>query len=321
MLLLLGDGGWLPPAIEARPQFVVVSFDGAGDAPDLSRWLAVGETSHAHFTFFLSGVYLLAGDRAQLYAAPQHRAGASDIGFAIAPDGTDVRENIADLIRTLNAADDAGHEIASHFNGHFCGRAAGAVRYWGPADWARELAAFDDLVAQAGPHNGLPGIHATFRRVIGARTPCLEGSLPVVRSALATAGYRYDASEPADRGPYRSDGLWEIPIPLMEVTGAGYRTLATDYNLYLNQSGGEDADPALLPALREQALATYRDLFRSHYEGTRDPVIFAHHFEDWNGGIYSDALEQVLREVCGRRDVRCVPYRELVDALDGWTAR
>ena len=102
----------------------------------------------------------------------------------------------------------------------------------------------------------------------------------------------------------------------MEVAGARYRTLATDYNVYLNQSQAEDADPALLPALRAQALATYRQYFRSHYDGSREPVVFAHHFEDWNGGIYSSALEQVLAEVCGRRDVRCVSYRELVDTLD-----
>ena len=314
-LLLFGDAGWLPPAVTPPLQFVVVGFDGAGDAADLRHWLEVGASVHARFTFFLSGVYLLAGDRAQLYVPPRHRAGASDIGFAIAPAGTDVRSNIEDLVATLDRADAAGHEIASHFNGHFCGRSAGAVGSWGPVDWQREIAAFADLVASVGPHNDLPGVEATFAPT-GARTPCLEGMLPFERQALAAAGYRYDASEPADRAPYRAEGVWEIPIPLLDVAGAGYRTLATDYNLYLNQSQAEDADPLVLPELRAQALATYRDYFRSHYDGSREPVVFAHHFEDWNGGIYSSVLEQVLAEVCGRSDVRCVTYRELVDALD-----
>ena len=227
-----------------------------------------------------------------------------------------MRSNIEDLVAALDRADAAGHEIASHFNGHFCGRSAGAVGSWGPEDWRREIAAFADLVANVGSHNDLRGAAATFGPALGARTPCLEGMLAFERQALAAAGYRYDASEPADRGPYRAEGVWEIPIPLMDVAGAGYRTLATDYNLYLNQSQAEDADPALLSTLREQTLASYREYFRSHYEGSREPVVFAHHFEDWNGGIYSSVLEQVLAEVCGRRDVRCLSYRELVDALE-----
>lgn len=316
MALLLGDFGWIPPATPPQVQYVVVSFDGAGDSADVDRWLAVGRAVDAHFTLFLSGVYLLAGDRAERYRPPRHAAGSSDIGFAIALPGTDVRVDIAQLVRALNDADGAGHEVASHFNGHFCGRGAGGISTWGPADWRTEIAAFADLVDHVGAHNDLSGVAPTFGAVIGARTPCLEGILPFEREALAAAGYRYDASEPADRGPYRADGVWEIPIRSMEVAGASYRTLATDYNLYLDQSQAEDADPALLPALRAQAVATYRAYFRRQYDSAREPVMFAHHFEDWNGGIYSSALEQILAEVCRMRDVRCVSYRELVDVLD-----
>jgi len=316
LVLLFGDGGWVPSAGPARVQYVVVSFDGAGDAADLKRWTAIGATTDARFTFFLSGVYLLAGDRAQLYRPPQHRPGASDIGFAIAPRGTDVRANIGDLVAALNDAHATGHEVASHFNGHFCGRSAGAVAAWGPNDWRREIAAFDFLVGHVGENNELVGLTTMFSAPVGARTPCLEGVLTFERQALAAAGYRYDASEPADRAPYRTDGVWEIPIPLMDVASAGHRTLATDYNLYLDQSQAVDTDPAAWPALRDQVIATYRAYFWSHYDGSRKPVIFAHHFEDWNGDIYSSALEQVLAEVCRVRDVRCVPYRDLIAALD-----
>lgn len=315
LVILFGDGGWIPPATPAAMQYVVVSFDGAGDAADVRRWSAVGEATGARFTFLLSGVYLLAGDRAQLYGPPAHRPGASDIGFAIAFPGTDVRANIRDLVASLNEADAAGHEVGSHFNGHFCGRSAGAVGTWGSDEWRREIAAFEQLVRNVGTNNELPGLTTTFRASVGARTPCLEGMLAFERQALAAAGYRYDASEPADRAPYRTDGLWEIPIPLLDVAGTGYRTLATDYNLYLDQSHAEDADPALWPSMRDQVLATYRAYFWSHYDGARQPVVFAHHFEDWNGDIYSSALEQVLAEVCHVRDVRCVPYRELVESL------
>jgi hypothetical protein len=320
MLLLLGDGGWLPPARPAPSQFVVVSFDGAGDAADVDRWVAVGARTNARFTFFLSGVYLLAGDRAQIYRPPQHHPGASDIGFAIAFPGEDVRVNIGRLVRSLNDADAAGHEVASHFNGHFCGRAAGAVGSWGPADWGHEIEAFRDLVTNVDAHNDLGGASVAFDARGGARTPCLEGVLAFERGALGAAGYRYDASEPADRAPYRADGIWEIPIQLMRVAGTADRTLATDYNLYLYQSQATDADPADLASLRAQALATYRSYFWTHYEGAREPVIFAHHFEDWNDGLYSSVLEQVLAEVCVLRDVRCVSYRTLVDELDARSA-
>lgn len=315
--LLLGDFGWIPPATPPQTQYVLVSFDGAGDSADVDRWLAVGRAVDAHFTFFLSGVYLLAGDRAERYRPPRHAPGSSDIGFAIALPGTDVRANIAQLVRALNDAAAAGHEVAAHFNGHFCGRGAGAVGSWGPADWRAEIAEFTELVGWVGPNNDLSDVAPTFGPAVGARTPCLEGILPFERQALAAAGYRYDASEPADRGPVRADGVWEIPIRSMEVAGTPYRTLATDYNLYLDQSQAEDADPALLPAFRAQAIATYRAYFRRHYEGNREPMMFAHHFEDWNGGIYASALEQLLAEICRMRDVRCVSYRELVDVLDG----
>lgn len=321
LLLLVGDNGFPGPGPEPRPQYVIVSFDGAGDVEHLDHWTNVGDRVGARFTFFLSGVYLLAGDRAARYQPPRHPSGVSDIGFAIAPAGTDVRHNVADLVRSLNAAADAGHEIASHFNGHFCGRSPGAVGGWGPADWSREIDAFDDLVAHVAEHNDLAATQTRFGRVIGARTPCFEGIPAFERQAIAAHGYRYDATEPGGGAPYRVDGIWEIPVPLMDVAGAGYRTLATDYNLYLNQSGAVDVRPDEARALRAQAYASYRALFWSRYDGARDPVIIAHHFEDWNDGAYSSALEQLLAEVCGLRDVRCVTYRDLIDALDGVTPR
>src|SRR5438128_5751401 len=46
--------------VPLRPlQFVVVSFDGSGGARMWGYWRAVARRAHAHFTFFVSGVYLL----------------------------------------------------------------------------------------------------------------------------------------------------------------------------------------------------------------------------------------------------------------------
>ena len=58
------------------PQFVVVSFDGAGGDRLWPYWRSVARRSHAHFTFFVSGVYLL--DEAR--RTPTTRRGTSPDG-------------------------------------------------------------------------------------------------------------------------------------------------------------------------------------------------------------------------------------------------
>ena len=75
-------------------------------------------------------------------------------------------------------------------------------------------------------------------------------------------------------------------------------------------------DDRRVARLRAQALATYREYFRSHYDGSREPVVFAHHFEDWNGGIYMRAVDQVVKNVCTKKGVKCVSFKELADWLD-----
>ncbi len=45
-------------------------------------------------------------------------------------------------------------------------------------------------------------------------------------------------------------------------------------------------------------------------------MIIGNHFEDWNGGIYMDAVEDVMKTVCRKDGVRCVSFRQLTDWLD-----
>src|SRR5881398_355852 len=72
-----------PPRRPARPpQFVVVSFDGSGGIRLWPYWRAVARRAGAHFTFFVSGVYLVPDTKRLRYRAPRHRAGESDIWFA-----------------------------------------------------------------------------------------------------------------------------------------------------------------------------------------------------------------------------------------------
>ena len=305
-----------PESTDRPPQFVVVSFDGAGDAIDLNEWIAAGDRLDARFTFFLSGVYLLAGDQSFRYVPPRHAKGASDIGFAIKPDESDVRTGLRDLVAALNDADARGHEVGSHFNGHFCGRRPGAVGVWGPKDWKKELDQFDSLVRDVALNNAIDAdLH--IRPVVGTRTPCLEGNLPLLRTVLAERGMRYDASLAgySGRWPWR-DGVWVFPIPLIPVDGESFTTLASDYNFYLNQTGATDADATEAPALAAQTYQSLRAYFDTSYAGDRAPMSIAYHFEDWNHGAYRDALLHLLLDVCGRSDVRCTTYRGLANWLE-----
>jgi hypothetical protein len=306
----------VPSADGRPPQFVVVSFDGAGDAEEVRFWIDAGERLKARFTFFLSGVYLLAGDQALRYAPPRHPLGSSEIGFAIKPDDADSRAGIAALVAALNDADAGGHEIATHFNGHFCGRLPGAVGSWSPDDWRRELDQFDALVRNVGENNQLE-TRLQLRHVVGARTPCLEGNLAWIRQVLAERGFAYDASVGgfSGRWPWR-DQVWCFPIPLVLVAGETFATLATDYNFYLNQTGASDADAALTATLAEQTYRSFRAYFDERYGSERAPISIAYHFEDWNHGAYRDALIRLLSEICDKHDVRCVTYRDVVEYLE-----
>ena len=126
------------------PQFVMISFDGSGDPVLWKHWRAVGNRTGARFTFFVSGVYLLDRAQANLYHAPQHRPGSSDIGFSASE--ADVRA----IVHQINLGYAEGNEIGTHYNGHFCAPYPGNVGTWTIADWLHELAQFHQLLHHAG---------------------------------------------------------------------------------------------------------------------------------------------------------------------------
>ncbi|KPC67403.1 lipoprotein, partial [Streptomyces sp. NRRL F-6602] len=101
---------------EKPPQFVVFSWDGAGEVGNglFTRFLDLAEQHDAHMTFFLSGLYLLPESKKRLYSPPNNPVGASDIGYL-----TDA--HIKDTLAGVRRAWLDGHEIGTHFNGHFCG--------------------------------------------------------------------------------------------------------------------------------------------------------------------------------------------------------
>ena len=62
--------------------------------------------------------------------------------------------------------------------------------------------------------------------------------------------------------------------------------------------------PAHYPGWRKQATAAYLAGFKRAYETNRAPFYIGNHFEQWNGGIYMDAVEEALKGMAAQRDAR-----------------
>jgi peptidoglycan/xylan/chitin deacetylase (PgdA/CDA1 family) len=297
------------------PQFVVVSFDGSGGVRLWPYWRSVARRAHAHFTFFVSGVYLLDEARRTRYRPPRHSPGSSDIGFAQAEGNRSARSTVRGMLEQIAAAHREGHEIGTHFNGHFCAPFDGSVEDWTRSDWRRELRQFDRLLFGASANNELnPPVHLPFGReeLIGGRTPCLQGALRELYPVLVRHGFRYDASQVSRLGgwPKRELGLWSTPLLEIPFLGHTYDVVSMDYNFLANQT---DVAPA---AIERETLLSLRHAFLASYFGNRAPLSIGVHFETWRSWAYDHAVARLLAGVCRLREVRCVSYRELVDWLD-----
>jgi hypothetical protein len=290
----------IAPRPKSRPQYVVVSFDGSGGTQLWPYWRAVARKVHAHFTFFVSGVYLVDWAHAREYRPPRHEPGRSDIGFAPTPE---VVRGTLDQIATGYRE---GNEIGTHFNGHFCAPYPGNVGEWDAADWQRELHQFDGFMFRG---RKLPFGQS---EVVGERTPCLEGKLPTLYRVLARNAFRYDASRVALLGawPKRELGIWSVPLLEIPFVGHTFRVISMDYNFLANQIDESDA------TVEAETLSSLRDAFRTLYHGSRAPLSIGYHFETWHNGAYDRALVRFLTETCGLQDVRCTSIRKLVDWLD-----
>ncbi|MEU2348403.1 hypothetical protein [Modestobacter sp. NPDC049651] len=307
---------------QAPPQFVVLSWDGAANLSTglFPRFRALAAETGAAMTFFLSGIYALPAGQRMQYAPPQHPVGASDIGFL----STD---EVVATMREIGAAWLDGHEIGTHFNGHFCG--ADGVGRWSPADWASEIEQAKRFVQTWKTNTGLagrpdvPALPFDYDvELIGGRTPCLEGQEALLPTA-AGLGWRYDASSPGGQQiwPTQRQGLWDLPLQALPfpdaVAGKSRHVLSMDYNLMYKQSNGDmHGDPAMYPTWRAQARNAYLAGFDRAYGSNRAPLFIGNHFEQWNGGIYMDAVEDTVRAIAGRPDVRLVSFRQLVAWLD-----
>ncbi|MFJ3667606.1 hypothetical protein ACIPSE_14260 [Streptomyces sp. NPDC090106] len=296
------------------PQFVVFSWDGAGEDGQrlFSHFREVAKKNHATMTYFLSGVYMLPEGKSDLYRPPQHSPGRSDIGF-------NDEQGIADTVKQLRLAWLEGNEVGTHFNGHFCGK-GGGVGEWSVADWKDEIAQAKQFVKSWKTNTGMTKAAALpfdyDKELIGARTPCLEGQKNFMKAA-SELGFRYDTSGVNDQlWPKRKEGLWDLSMQLVPFIGHSYEQLTMDYNFAVNQSGSMQGDPAKHEFWGDQMRDSLLKGFDRAYDGNRAPLIIGNHFESWNGGTYMRAVEETIETVCNKSDVRCVSFRQLADWLD-----
>ncbi|RPK81915.1 hypothetical protein [Streptomyces sp. ADI98-10] len=327
---LIGDGSTAdtgkqphqPPAPvplepgQKPPQFVIFSWDGAGEVGNglFPRFLELAKEHDAAMTFFLSGIYLLPESKKSLYRPPNNPRGASDIGYL-----TD--DHVKDTLKYVRQAWLDGHEIGTHFNGHFCG-GSGSVERWTPAQWHSEINQAVSFVTEwrtnTGWENEDPLPFDYRKELIGGRTPCLLGQDNLLPTA-SKLGWRYDASSPGGRQtwPVKRGGVWDLPLQAMPFPGHSFEVLSMDYNILANQSQNSTKGmPSRYPGWRTQAAGAYLAGFQRAYESNRAPFHIGNHFEEWNGGIYMDAVEEVIKKVADKDDVRLVSFRQYVDWLD-----
>ncbi|MDX6331753.1 MAG: hypothetical protein QOI83_4136 [Streptomycetaceae bacterium] len=302
---------------ERPPQFVVFSWDGAGELSNnlFSRFRKVAADHGASMTFFLSGIYTLPESKKRLYQPPQHPVGASAIGYLS-------DRHIHSTLRQVRAAWLEGHEIGTHFNGHFCG--PDGVGRWSPAEWRSEIDQAKRFVTEWKTNTGFTDLEPLpfdyEKELIGGRAPCLEGQANLLPTA-AELGWKYDASSPGGLqiwpGKVQGGRIWDFPLQSVPFPGHSFQVLSMDYNMMANQSNANPlGDSSQYAAWRAQARDSYVAGFRRAYETNRAPFFIGNHFERWNGGIYMDAVEEAIGRIAQYEDVRLVSFRQLVQWLE-----
>lgn len=307
-------------AVERPPQFVMIAFDNCTDLERWQDWTKFIEQieNKARFTFFLSGTNFLADSNKAIYRGPKHRPGESEINF-----GGSVEE-IKDRVDYINALYNKGHkgsEFASHAVGHFHAE----EENWSASDWVQEFKSYNDLLNNIGRNNHLPDTSFDFpaASVRGFRAPFLETG-EHLGSVLHRYRYRYDTSVPgaADAWPVKdANGIWGFDLASIPVAGYPATTLSMDYNFLMLQSGGkDDPDSGNWPRYRQEMFDAYAAYLKGNYEGNRAPIHIGHHFAEYQGGVYKEALMAFVKAVCTIPEVKCVTYSELHDFLSPLSA-
>ncbi len=302
---------------ETPPQFVVISFDGSCSNDIIRHYLDTADQADAHFTFFVSGLCLLPEEQKYLYQTPGREAGSSAIGFA--DDAQEVVQRVANYTEAYNK----GHEIGTHFLGHWCEPNDGAVNTWDSTEWESEFSQdimfMNDWAAINGVSNPtpLPFNHSVMQ---GARTPCLEGQRDVMYPIFAENGFKYDASNPGMlQWPSQNEyGLWEFPLQTMKVSGYDTSNLSMDYNFLCAQNDcQQEADQATCDRIEQSTYDSLMAAVGALYNGNRAPFFFGNHFNTWVCGAYQNALTRFIIDAKQMYpDIQFVSNADLVKWLE-----
>jgi peptidoglycan/xylan/chitin deacetylase (PgdA/CDA1 family) len=293
------------PSNTGKPQYVLISFDGAGPLPQWERSLALGAKTGARFTYFLSCVNALPRELSGAYRIPDGRSGKSNVGFG--GSRTEVEARLLSIWRAASA----GHEIANHGCGHFDGKE------WSKTDWLAEFSAFDAIMKNAFMAIGSTQEPQGWRKFVetkikGFRAPYLSVN-KALYEALAAHGFAYDASgtEREISAP-RLGRLAKFALPFIQEGPSQRRIIAMDYNMFVRHSGGfERAGDS--EAFEERSYRAFRQAFERQYTGSRKPLQIGMHFTLMNGGAYWRAIERLAQDVCGKPEVRCTTYEKYLE--------
>ncbi len=326
-----GDGGGVAaenqpqPAFPAEPlapgatppQFVVISFDGACNNEIYQRYMEVADRVGAKYTFFVSGLCLLPEDQRLMYQTPGRDAGSSAIGFA--DDSAEVQQRIVNLTRAYNS----GHEIGTHFLGHWCEPNDGSVNSWNASEWQSEFSQdaqfMNDWAAINGVSNPTP-LPFNHSVVQGARTPCLEGQRDVMYPLFVDNGFTYDASNSGMlQWPSKNDyGLWDFPLQTMKVVGYDRSNLSMDYNFLCAQNDcQQQAEQATCDRIEQSTYDSLMAVTDALYNGNRAPLFFGNHFNTWVCGAYTNALTRYIEDASAQYpDLKFISNKDLVAWLE-----
>ena len=124
------------------------------------------------------------------------------------------KSEIVTEVNDLNLAYSKGHEIGTHYNGHFCDDNLPGGNQWNTADWNNELDQFFNFMTDWKTLNGYtdaPDLKVPVDSIKGGRTPCLTGKLDDADSGVE--GAQHDlrlvdagAARTASTGRRRSTG-------------------------------------------------------------------------------------------------------------------
>lgn len=297
---------------EQPPQFILFSFDGVGVTPNWDEFLDAAEDTDARFTALMTGLYFLTDGEKRRYRGPGHDAGESALAFG----GT--KREVTEQIEYLNRTWSAGHEMGTHYVGHFCAGTKHPGKDWSTKDWNRELDQFFSLMKNWRTNTRIesgPDLAFTNDDVKGGRTPCLEGTPGRLFPALRDHNMTWDSSMPADRPgifwPTKVHGIWEFPIPYVYSPSLKARQTALDYNFWFTYNGAKNT-PRDAPKIRKMVRQTYDYMYKRAFHGNRAPVVVANHFNDWSGNAFNPATWEFMRDTCGRPETICTTYSDAI---------